>query len=58
MDGYIMVALIANSVALAIGVIAIIALTVAWMKAEWKIYKLGGKSKWFRDTTTKKETSR
>lgn len=55
---YIMVLLIVNSVALTIGLAALTALTVAWLKAEWRVYKLGGTSKWYRDPPDDKKIPR
>lgn len=54
MTTYIFAALIANSVALAVGAVLVAVLTAAWLKAEWKVYKLGGETKCFRDPRKKK----
>ena len=40
--------LIINTVALAVGIVMIVLLTVAWLKAEYTVYRLGGETKWFR----------
>lgn len=41
-------ALIISNVALVLAIALIILLTVAWLKAEYNYYRIGGKSKWFR----------
>lgn len=46
-------ALIISTVALAVCAVLIALLTVAWIKAEYKVFLLTGNSKWFRSPQDK-----
>lgn len=46
-------ALIISTVALAVCAVLIVLLTVMWLKAEYKVFLLGGETKWFRKPKNK-----